>query len=315
MTLNELNPAGEPWLAPGAGLEPVFARAVALRCWRELLLAASSETRPRLGAVEPLQALWPALLKPEDWAFLGPDDALVPALFGAPLATLLAREHGMEAALRARAPRLVAHPGTPAAGLIHGAGVGWALQLERAPGVVLAVESLRAWPAPGAHQALNFAGLRRLPLVLLVLGAGRALDAFVASDVGAAYGVRGVDVSGADVLATQATLTVAFERARSGAGPTLVAVRVPADGTPLTRDDPSVARTLDELDGEPLSRLVAPLGTTRAAELREQVSAAAQRAFELAWSELSKRPAPSAASLVEHVYASPPWHLVEQATR
>ncbi len=80
------------------------------------------------------------------------------------------------------------------------------------------------------HEAMNFAGLYQLPLVVVVennhwgeysrqeaQGAIRRL-----ADRAASYGMPGVTVDGQDVLAVHAAVQEAVDRARSGGGPTLI---------------------------------------------------------------------------------------------
>ena len=94
------------------------------------------------------------------------------------------------------------------------------------------------------HEALSWAGVHKLPLVVVVenneyaISVPMHLQMAVArvSDRAAAYGVRGVTVDGLDVLATYAAAKAAIDIARSGGGATLLEVRV-ARLTPHSSDD------------------------------------------------------------------------------
>src|SRR5947199_108216 len=80
------------------------------------------------------------------------------------------------------------------------------------------------------HEAMNFAGARRLPVVFvcdnnqfaystpnhLEFGCERLVDR------GPAYGFEGVSVDGTDVLAVYREAKQAIEKARAGGGPTLI---------------------------------------------------------------------------------------------
>jgi pyruvate dehydrogenase E1 component alpha subunit len=87
--------------------------------------------------------------------------------------------------------------------------------------------------SPGAwHEAMNFAGLRREPVVLLCENNGLAYSTpssaqFVVSPAerAAAYGMPGVVVDGNDVEAVFAATHAARERALRGDGPTLIEAR------------------------------------------------------------------------------------------
>ncbi|MDO9407770.1 thiamine pyrophosphate-dependent dehydrogenase E1 component subunit alpha [Patulibacter sp.] len=87
--------------------------------------------------------------------------------------------------------------------------------------------------SPGAwHEAMNFAGLRREPVVIVCENNGLAYSTpssaqFVVSpaDRAPAYGMPGVVVDGNDVEAVFAAVHAARERALAGDGPTLVEAR------------------------------------------------------------------------------------------
>jgi pyruvate dehydrogenase E1 component alpha subunit len=87
--------------------------------------------------------------------------------------------------------------------------------------------------SPGAwHEAMNFAGLRREPVILLCEANGLAYSTpssaqFVVgpAERAAAYGIPGVVVDGNDVEAVLAATHAARERALRGEGPTLIEAR------------------------------------------------------------------------------------------
>ena len=85
------------------------------------------------------------------------------------------------------------------------------------------------------HEALNFAGIHRLAVIFVVENNGYAISVpanleTAVADIAlraAGYGMPGVIVDGADVLACHRAARVAFERARAGEGPTLSRPRSP----------------------------------------------------------------------------------------
>lgn len=87
--------------------------------------------------------------------------------------------------------------------------------------------------SPGAwHEAMNFAGLRREPVVLLCENNGLAYStptsaqfAVAPAERAAAYGMPGVVVDGNDVEAVFVAVHAARERALRGDGPTLIEAR------------------------------------------------------------------------------------------
>jgi TPP-dependent pyruvate/acetoin dehydrogenase alpha subunit len=80
------------------------------------------------------------------------------------------------------------------------------------------------------HEGINFAAVQKLPLVLVVEFNGWAYStpyekqcaARTLSDKAAGYGIPGVVVDGNDALAVYEVARAAVDRARSGAGPTLL---------------------------------------------------------------------------------------------
>ena len=81
-----------------------------------------------------------------------------------------------------------------------------------------------------AHESMNFAGVRRLPVVFVIDNNQFAYSTpthlnFASSSLaarGPAYGFEGVVVDGTDVLAVYREARTAIERARSGGGPTVL---------------------------------------------------------------------------------------------
>jgi len=81
-----------------------------------------------------------------------------------------------------------------------------------------------------AHEAMNLAGVRRLPVVFVLDNNGFAYSTPAHLEYGvehlaeraAAYGFPGVVVDGTDVVAVYRAAQTAVERARGGGGPTLV---------------------------------------------------------------------------------------------
>lgn len=84
------------------------------------------------------------------------------------------------------------------------------------------------------HEAMNFAGARRLPIVFVIENNGFAVsmpvgEATAAPDFASratGYGMPGVLVDGHDPIAVYEVAEQAVERARSGHGPTLIEARI-----------------------------------------------------------------------------------------
>jgi TPP-dependent pyruvate/acetoin dehydrogenase alpha subunit len=119
---------------------------------------------------------------------------------------------------------------TIAAQLNIGTGVALAYKMRKQPNVVVALSgdgstSLGLW-----HEALNFAGVQKLPVIFVVennlwaesvsVKLQTAVEDLSAKAQG--YGFPGITVDGNDVVAVYRVCYEARERARQGYGPTLV---------------------------------------------------------------------------------------------
>ena len=110
------------------------------------------------------------------------------------------------------------------------AGLGLTFRMEKLDNVVVAYFGEGASNTGDFHEALNFAGVHRLPIIFVCennqyaysvpLEKSMAIDDV--SDRAASYGFYGVSINGNDVLAVYQTTQGALQRARSGEGPTLI---------------------------------------------------------------------------------------------
>ena len=184
------------------------------------------------------------------------------------------------------------------------------------------------------HAALTFAAVYNAPVVLNVVNnqwaissfsgfAGAEHATFAARAIG--YGIAGLRVDGNDPLAVYAATRWAAERARTGAGPTLIEhFTYRAEGH-STADDPAAYRSAEEREkwplGDPLERLKTHLiglgewseaqHQAQAAELADEVKAAVREAE--ANGTLGHGLHHPFHTLFEDVFETLPWHLEEQA--
>lgn len=167
------------------------------------------------------------------------------------------------------------------------------------------------------HEAMNFAGVHKLPVIFVCENNGYAISVPLAQQVGGlsvaaranGYGFPGVTVDGGDPLACYAAAKEAHDRARRGEGPTLieaVVVRLTShssDDDQRRYRDPAEVETLKEHDPIMLfgNRLLAAgLLTTDEddklrAEIKAEINAASARA--------EARPDPDPATAERWVYA------------
>src|ERR1700752_1901547 len=110
------------------------------------------------------------------------------------------------------------------------AGLGLTFKMEKRDNVVVAYFGEGASNVGDFHEALNIAGVQRLPVLFICENNQYAysvpLEKSVAIDDGAdraeSYGFDGVAINGNDVLAVYQATQGALARARSGEGPTLI---------------------------------------------------------------------------------------------
>jgi 2-oxoisovalerate dehydrogenase E1 component alpha subunit len=167
------------------------------------------------------------------------------------------------------------------------------------------------------HEAMNFAGVHKLPVIFVCENNGYAISVPLAQQVGGlsvaarakGYGFPGVTVDGGDPLACYAAARDAHDRARRGEGPTLieaVVVRLTShssDDDQRRYRDPGEVEKLKEHDPLLLfsNRLLAAglLTDQLDAELRAEVKAEINQASQRA----EARPDPDATTAELHVYA------------
>jgi 2-oxoisovalerate dehydrogenase E1 component alpha subunit len=121
---------------------------------------------------------------------------------------------------------------------------------------------------PDFHHALLFASVYRAPVILNVVNNQWAISTFQGTAGGEqtsfaargpAYGLPGLRVDGNDFLAVYAATRWAADRARTGAGATLIELVTYRAGPHSTSDDPARYRPRDEYAswplGDPVERL------------------------------------------------------------
>lgn len=152
--------------------------------------------------------------------------------------------------------------------LPHATGIGYALKYEEKEGVVFAFVGDGGTSTGEFHEALNFAGVWKVPVVFIVQNNQYAISVpfkkQTASDGIAiksmAYGMQGVQVDGNDFFAMYKCLSEARDYAGSGKGPVLVEAVTFRRGAHTTSDDPSKYRSEEEEksweDKDPLKRLL-----------------------------------------------------------
>ncbi|MBM3958257.1 MAG: thiamine pyrophosphate-dependent dehydrogenase E1 component subunit alpha [SAR202 cluster bacterium] len=167
------------------------------------------------------------------------------------------------------------------------------------------------------HEAMNFAGIHRLPVVFFCENNRYAISVPLSKQMAiegvaeraAGYGMPGVTVDGTDVVAVYEAVRAAAERARNGHGPSLVEVMVERLFPHTSDDDHTRYRTAEDIKGmrekDPIPIMEALLGRQRllSTEAREAIWAEAKRTVNVATEEAEATPFPSAREFRAHVFA------------
>jgi TPP-dependent pyruvate/acetoin dehydrogenase alpha subunit len=169
-----------------------------------------------------------------------------------------------------------------------------------------------------AHEAMNFAGVRRLPVVFVcdnnqwAYSTPTYLEYSVAhiADRAQAYGFEGVVVDGTDVLAVYREAKRAIDKAREGGGPTLLElVTLRMEGHAVHDDASYVPREMFEewAKRDPIERFRAWLrdNASFGDEEEDEISADVKRVLNEAIRMAEESPLPDPSTLMEGVYASP----------
>jgi 2-oxoisovalerate dehydrogenase E1 component alpha subunit len=201
--------------------------------------------------------------------------------------------------------------------LPHASGIAYAMKYRGEDSVV------GSWFGEGAtsegdwHEALNFAGIHKLPIVFVCENNLYAISVPVSKqmavkDVAAraeGYGFSGVVVDGNDVLSCYEEMTTAVDRARSGGGPSLIECKTYRFHPHTSDDDDRTYRAREEVEeakkrdpllsfGEYLKH-IGLLDDGRVEAIREELKAEVDAAVDEAWSA----PDPEPESAMRHVFA------------
>jgi pyruvate dehydrogenase E1 component alpha subunit len=137
----------------------------------------------------------------------------------------------------------------------YGMGIAWGCKLRGQGHVCVTFCGDGATSEGDFHEALNFAGVYNLPLVLIVQNNGWAISvprrcqtaAQTIAQKAIAYGFDGLQVDGNDILAMIAATREALEKARTGGGPTLIEAVTYRMLMHTTADDPKKYRKEEEV--------------------------------------------------------------------
>ncbi|MCP4737053.1 MAG: hypothetical protein GY873_22955 [Bosea sp.] len=248
-----------------------------------------------------------AALRPSDWLFGDLRTGAAAVERGVPVRTWLAQRlgtansstGGKSTELTAKEANVVSVSSLMGTQLVHAVGVAMGMKAREDDGVVLCWYGPAAAASGDAHNAMNFAGVYRLPVIFYYCTSGdpaadaQRLGGEAYTDRADGYGIAGERVDGSDINAVAIAVANAAARARTGGGSTIL------EG--ITSGDPLAAveakLTASGLDVAALRRSVA---TPLTAELRAAVI------------ELQAEGPPEVATMFEHVFSALDDRLIEQ---
>jgi pyruvate dehydrogenase E1 component alpha subunit len=211
--------------------------------------------------------------------------------------------------------------------LLHAVGLAMASRTLGRDDVAIAYFGDGATSEGDFHEALNFAGVFKAPVIFFCQNNGWAISvprvrqtaSATLAQKAVAYGIPGVRVDGNDVLAVYQVVGEAVSRARRGEGPTLIESETYRLGPHTTADDPSRYRPAEEYEDwkqhrDPLVRMAGWLKERGwlTAEREQEVTEAAKARIQQAVEAAEAVPLPAAREMFVHVYDTMPDRLADQ---
>lgn len=209
---------------------------------------------------------------------------------------------------------------------LHAAGAAMAYKIRNEKRVALAFIGDGGTSEGSFYEAINLAGVQKLPVVFLVVNNGWAISVPLALQTATetlaqkaiAAGIPGVQVDGNDVIASRHVIGEAVERARRGDGPTVVEAMTYRLSDHTTADDATRYRSADEVKTawtrEPIMRLRNYLvGCKQWDDAKEAAwKAECAQQVEAAVNEFFSTPKQDTDAMFEHLFATLPRHLKTQ---
>jgi len=210
--------------------------------------------------------------------------------------------------------------------LPHAVGWAWAQARAGRDDVAVAFFGDGATSEGDFHEGLNLAGVMNAPVVFVCTNNRWAISTPFEKQTAArsitekapAYGITGIEVDGFDARAVRDVVAIAAERARAGAGPTLIEAQTYRIAPHATADDPTRYRDQQEAEAwrerEPIARLASELieqDELSEAEFKRQRELAEQTILDAA-ERLALLPPLDRRPLIDQLYAALPGQLEAQ---
>jgi len=202
----------------------------------------------------------------------------------------------------------------------HAAGVAYAFRLRREPRVAVCLFGDGATSKGDVWEAMNFAGVWKLPLVFVANNNQWAISvplklqtaSATLAQKAIAAGFTGEQVDGNDVIAVRAAAEEAVAAARAGGGPRLIEAVTYRLGDHTTADDAARYRPPEEVQArwkeEPIARLRSYLVGRKAwgKSQEEELAAECQERVEAAVERYLATAARGPQTMFDHLYAELP---------
>jgi len=200
--------------------------------------------------------------------------------------------------------------------LLHAVGIALAAKIRKTGQVAMTSMGEGSSNQGDVHEGLNFAAIHRLPFVFVVENNGYAISVPAAMEVSvenvadraSGYGIPGVVVDGADVLACYAAARDAVARARAGDGPSMIEAKVTRLTAHSSDDQQTKYRSAEDLDeGKHHDALPRFRGELRDAgvltdEIEARLAAEISAAVDDATDYAEAQPDPDSATATRYVY-------------
>jgi pyruvate dehydrogenase E1 component alpha subunit/2-oxoisovalerate dehydrogenase E1 component alpha subunit len=278
-----------------------------------------------------------AVSRPEDWIVPALREAGVGLYRGLTLDSYIAQIFG-NAADPTKGRQMPCHPcdrehhyvvmsSCVSTQIPHAVGIAMAMQIKGERAVCFGFMGDGGTSEGDFHVALNFAGVRKAPCVLICQNNQWAIStpgslqtaAETIALKGVGYGIEALRVDGNDVLAVHHAVGYAADKARRGDGPTFVELLTYRVSAHSSSDDPSRYRDEGVTEvwkgqRDPIRRLETYLlarGWLAAGE-REALALELESEVRDAIARQEKIGAPALETLIDDVFEEPTWLLREQ---
>jgi pyruvate dehydrogenase E1 component alpha subunit len=212
--------------------------------------------------------------------------------------------------------------------ILHAVGIGWSIKYRLQDDVAMVFFGDGATSEGDFHEGLNFAGVYQIPVIFICQNNQWAISiprsqqtrSLTLAQKAIAYGIKGIQVDGNDILAVYAAAAEAVQRARSGSGATLIECITYRMTVHTTADDPKRYRAEEDVSAwrkrDPIDRyqkylISKGLLTVKKIEAEEKsIQEKIQSAVEQAEERMKSLGDPL--NMFDHAYADMPPHLSEQ---